>query len=137
MYPTVFFVSFALRPGCFAQQKTPPPQKDSVTMAASGLMAYLSSSLLSERLLPVAIWNGLAPVTLGRHDATAGTGGSGGSQLVGQRMVLDATALAAIEVVETLEGGVASRVGVFFVFGEGWGCWKVEKYHLTVDSFKR
>ena len=94
-----------------------------MTMAASGLMAYLSSSLLSERLLPVAIWSGLAPVTLGRDDATAGAPGSGGSQLVGQRMVLDATALAAIEVVETLEGGVASRRNVTFLwrFGGGLG----------------
>ena len=93
-------------------------------MAASGLMAYLSSSLLSERLLPVAIWSGLAPVTLGRDDSpTAGTGGSGGSQLVGQRMVLDATALSAIEVVETLEGGVASSRNVAFLwrFGGGLG----------------
>lgn len=98
--------------------------QDSVTMAASGLMAYLSSSLLSERLLPVAIWSGLAPVTLGRDDSpTAGAPGSGGSQLVGQRMVLDATALAAIEVVETLEGGVASRRNVTFLwrFGGGLG----------------
>lgn len=72
--------------------------EDSVTMAASGLMDYLSNSLLSERLLPVAIWSRLAP-TLGTNDAA-----SGGSAPLGQRMVLDATALSAIEVVETLEG---------------------------------
>ena len=69
-------------------------------MAAAGLMDYLSSSLLSERLLPVAIWSCLSPVTLGRDDAQ----GTGVAAALGQRMVLDATALSAIEVVETLEG---------------------------------
>ena len=58
-------------------------------------------------------------MTLGRDDASAGVPGSGGSQLVGQRMVLDATALSAIEVVETLEGVVASRRNVAFLWRFG------------------
>jgi hypothetical protein len=55
-------------------------------------MAYLTSSLLSERLLPMALWSVL--------DGASKAGKTGPTP----RMVLDATALAAIEVVETLEG---------------------------------
>ena len=60
---------------------------DGATMAAAGLMEYLTTGLLAERLLPVAQW-------------TPGHAAGDGPR----RMVLDATALAAIEVVETLEG---------------------------------
>lgn len=56
-------------------------------------MAYLTSSLLSERLLPMALWSVL--------DGASKAGPAPGPA---PRMVLDATALAAIEVVETLEG---------------------------------
>ena len=66
--------------------------QDSATLAAAGLMAYLTSSLLSERLLPMALWSVL--------DGASKAGQTGPTP----RMVLDATALAAIEVVETLEG---------------------------------
>lgn len=52
-------------------------------------MEYLATGLLADRLLPVALWTVL---------------GSSGNAGGGQRMVLDATALSAIEVVETLEG---------------------------------
>lgn len=67
-------------------------------MAAAGLMTYLSSSLLSERLLPMALWSVLEGQTTG-----------GTAHNAAPRMILDATALAAIEVVETLEGAWASR----------------------------
>lgn len=67
--------------------------QDSATLAAAGLMAYLTNSLLSERLLPMALWS----VLDGAASKAAGPGPA-------PRMVLDATALAAIEVVETLEG---------------------------------
>lgn len=87
-------------------------------MAASGLMDYLSSSLLSERLLPVAIWSRLAPMTLGRDDATA----AGSAAMLGQRMVLDATALSAIEVVETLEGSAGDSTRGTLGVKVGWGC---------------
>ncbi|CAK9036862.1 unnamed protein product [Durusdinium trenchii] len=62
---------------------------DSAAIAAAGLMEYLATGLLADRLLPVALWTVL---------------GSSGNAGGGQRMVLDATALSAIEVVETLEG---------------------------------
>ena len=59
-------------------------------------MAYLTSSLLSERLLPMALWSVL--------DGASKAGHTGPAPGPAPRMVLDATALAAIEVVETLEG---------------------------------
>ena len=62
-------------------------------MAAAGMMEYLEGVLLAERLLPFAVWEVLATVT------TASTRASS------KRMILDATALSALEVVETLEGG--------------------------------
>ena len=71
-------------------------------MAAAGLMAYLTSSLLSERLLPMALWSILDGAS------KAGPAGPAGP---GPRMVLDATALAAIEVVETLEGRERAGTG--------------------------
>ena len=58
-------------------------------------MAYLTSSLLSERLLPMALWSVLDGSAASKAAGPAGPA---------PRMVLDATALAAIEVVETLEG---------------------------------
>ena len=105
IYPSnpYFFLQNAPPGGFSPKKKTHPKHQDSVTMAAAGLMDYLSSSLLSERLLPVALWSRLAPVTLGRDDAQ-GTGSGAALGQVTQRMVLDATALSAIEVVETLEG---------------------------------
>ena len=62
--------------------------EDCASMAAAGLMEYLTTGLLAERLLPVAHWS------CGHAYGQDGP----------RRMVLDATALAAIEVVETLEG---------------------------------
>ena len=74
-------------------------------MAAAGLMAYLTSSLLSERLLPMALWSVLDGAS------TASKAGPAGPAGPGPRMVLDATALAAIEVVETLEGREMAGTG--------------------------
>jgi len=62
-------------------------------MAAAGIMDYLTSSLLAERLLPFAVWDVLSSV---KNPASAAST---------QRMILDATALSALEVVETLEAG--------------------------------
>ena len=54
-------------------------------------MEYLEGALLAERLLPFAVWEVLATAAK--------------TQTNSKRMILDATALSALEVVETLEGG--------------------------------
>ena len=45
-------------------------------MAAAGLMAYLTSSLLSERLLPMALWSVLDGASTASKAGPAGPAGS-------------------------------------------------------------
>jgi len=71
--------------------------QDSTSLCAAGVMDYLEAVLLGQRVLPFATWELL--------DAATGVSAGGGSSPQLQRMVLDATALSALEVVETLEGG--------------------------------
>ncbi|CAJ1446347.1 unnamed protein product [Effrenium voratum] len=65
--------------------------QESAVIAAAGIMEYLTTALLSDRLLPVATWSTVE--TSARNQRASS-----------RRMVLDATALSALEVVETLEG---------------------------------
>lgn len=76
----------------------------SVTAAAAGALEYLGDVLLSSRVLPFATWEVLsmpsgAARTANEVEPTAKEGPS-----VGRRLVLDATALSALEVLETLDG---------------------------------
>ena len=71
-------------------------------MAAAGVMGYLEAALLAERLLPFALWDVLATAATTRASS--------------QRMILDATALSALEVVETLEGGPGGYEGSLLSF---------------------
>jgi len=73
----------------------------SAATAAAGALEYLEDVLLSSRVLPFAVWDVLdlptAPPANQPTDRPKSTS-------VGKRMVLDATALSALEVLETLEG---------------------------------
>ena len=73
--------------------------QDSAVIAAAGIMDYLEAALLAERLLPFATWDVLATAAKTRTNS--------------QRMILDATALSALEVVETLEGGYEGSLLAF------------------------
>lgn len=74
--------------------------KDIAIMAAAGAMEYLESVLLGQRILPFAIWapldNVCAATTSQPEDTKA--------RPTSKRMVLDATALSALEVMESSEG---------------------------------
>nr|QDO16203.1 DNA mismatch repair protein MSH6 [Lingulodinium polyedra] len=70
---------------------------DGAAIAAAGAMDYLDAALLGNRVLPFAVWDTLDAVC-----SSSQATGQGPS--TGKRMVLDATALAALEVLETLEG---------------------------------
>merc|ERR1719401_3019898 len=73
--------------------------QDGAGIAAVGAMVYLESVLLGQRVLPFATWDcldGSAP------SAVAPNGGA--SKSAGQRLMLDATSLSALEVLESLEG---------------------------------
>jgi len=73
---------------------------DSLAMAVAGSMEYLEGALLGQRVLPFAVWD-----VLDRLCSTSSvTANSAGPSTVGKRMVLDATALSALEMLETLEG---------------------------------
>eukprot|EP00441_Pelagodinium_beii_P045925 CAMPEP_0197623760 /NCGR_PEP_ID=MMETSP1338-20131121/3699_1 /TAXON_ID=43686 ORGANISM="Pelagodinium beii, Strain RCC1491" /NCGR_SAMPLE_ID=MMETSP1338 /ASSEMBLY_ACC=CAM_ASM_000754 /LENGTH=1113 /DNA_ID=CAMNT_0043193827 /DNA_START=23 /DNA_END=3364 /DNA_ORIENTATION=+ len=72
--------------------------QDSATMAAAGVMDYLQAALLGERVLPFAIWEALEVAT------GASSRGENAKDKPRARMVLDATALSALEIVENLEG---------------------------------
>jgi len=69
--------------------------EDGAIIAASGVMAYLEEVLLGSRVLPFAIWDVL---DAGVRPSVPGACGPS------KRLVLDATALSALEVLETLEG---------------------------------
>lgn len=68
--------------------------EDGSMMAAAGAMEYLETVLLGQRVLPFAVWDTL-------DAAACGPGAVASSR---KRMVLDATALVALEILETLEG---------------------------------
>lgn len=72
--------------------------QDGATIAAAGVIKYLEMALLAKRVLPIAIWDVLAPTFNPLQDGVARTSG------ISRRLVLDATALSALEVLETLEG---------------------------------
>jgi len=73
---------------------------DSAAIAAAAALAYLESCLLGPRVLPFAIWECLDSAS----NLLCGTGSSPSKDAAGRRMVLDATALSALEILETLDG---------------------------------
>mmetsp|Transcript_30510 Transcript_30510/g.85568 ORF Transcript_30510/g.85568 Transcript_30510/m.85568 type:complete len:930 (-) Transcript_30510:117-2906(-) len=75
-------------------------QQDSAAVATTGVMKYLEETLLAQRVLPFATWEVLGTLGLGGAPAEA----EALPAAAGRRMVLDAAALGALEVLETLEG---------------------------------
>lgn len=71
--------------------------EDSATIAAAGILSYLENALLGQRILPFAIWD---VVDLGCNLTQSANCGPN----VNKRMMLDATALSALEVLETSDG---------------------------------
>jgi len=71
-------------------------QYESTMLAGAGVLDYLDSVLLGQRVAPFATWDVL--------DAVCSSSQVSGTAKSGKRMVLDATALSALEVLETLEG---------------------------------
>mmetsp|Transcript_6228 Transcript_6228/g.11330 ORF Transcript_6228/g.11330 Transcript_6228/m.11330 type:complete len:1097 (-) Transcript_6228:71-3361(-) len=86
-------------PGKFSQAVEAELLDESTAIAAAGAIEYLETVLLGKRVLPFAIWD-VADMTTGGGGTAESTPGSN----AGKRMVLDATALSALEVFETLEG---------------------------------
>lgn len=74
-------------------------------VAAAGAMDYLDSVLLGKRVLPFAIWD-IADMPTGVEQPNV----QHASSATGKRMVLDATALSALEIFETLEGTYAGSL---------------------------
>jgi len=70
---------------------------ESALCAAAGALCYLEAVLLGSRVLPYAVWD-MLEVPCGPQAAQAKASESS------KRMVLDATALSALEILETLEG---------------------------------
>jgi len=79
--------------------------EEGAQMAVANAFKYLEMALLSNRVLPVATWEALSssfdPLT---SSPSSSEGGSSSSSSSSRRLVLDATALSALEIVETLEG---------------------------------
>jgi len=80
---------------------------DGAAIAAAGAIGYLESVMLDQRVLPIATWDlvdlptsGSASASLAGKDDTIASP----SPDAVRRMVLDANALAALEVLETVEG---------------------------------
>jgi len=88
-------------PGKFTACIETALQSEGTALAAAGTMAYLESVLLGQRILPFAMWEPLD--LLGAAEAVDQQAGQR-SGSAGKRMVLDATALSALEILETLEG---------------------------------
>lgn len=72
---------------------------ESTAVAVVGAMEYLEGALLGRRVLPFAVWD-----VLDRVCSPSGTRDASGPSFGPSRMILDATALSALEVLETLEG---------------------------------
>lgn len=77
--------------------------EDSAVVAAAGAMEYLEAALLGPRILPFAVWDQLEVSGCSMNAAKAKP----------TKMVLDATALASLEILETLEG---TKSGSLFHF---------------------
>jgi DNA mismatch repair protein MSH6 len=76
--------------------------QESAAVAAACAMEYLESALLGQRVLPFAGWDLLTNACMSSSEVPAGVAASEAN--VNKRMVLDATAISALEVLETLEG---------------------------------
>jgi DNA mismatch repair protein MSH6 len=79
--------------------------RDSSTIAAAGALEYLEDVLLSGRVLPFAVWQVLDMPSGLSVDASLEEKTADRSVVTaGKRMVLDATALGALEVLESADG---------------------------------
>lgn len=74
-------------------------KSEGAAMATAGALEYLEVVMLGQRVLPFAIWDVVASL-FGSQNAGVETA----SDTAGKRLVLDATALAALEILETVEG---------------------------------
>lgn len=103
--PTLLSAKDCLRQyQCKHPERIPPAveatftSSESSLMAAAGALGYLQSVLLAERVLPFAHWDNCDAGGMGQQNGTGRLG------TASRRMVLDATALGSLEILETLEG---------------------------------
>eukprot|EP00927_Polykrikos_kofoidii_P077723 TRINITY_DN74640_c0_g1_i1.p1 TRINITY_DN74640_c0_g1~~TRINITY_DN74640_c0_g1_i1.p1 ORF type:complete len:1129 (-),score=184.22 TRINITY_DN74640_c0_g1_i1:476-3862(-) len=88
-----------------AIEKVLESYRGSAAIAAAGALEYLADVLLSTRVLPFAIWEELSlPSAAGRTDSSTVVVATERGRCSTRRMVLDSTALAALEILETLDG---------------------------------
>lgn len=84
-------------PGKLTEDIETTLKEDGPAVATAGAFEYLRNALLGKRVLPFATWGLLDTLCSSQQATTPGPN-------VSKRMVLDATALNALEVFETLEG---------------------------------
>mmetsp|Transcript_33952 Transcript_33952/g.54046 ORF Transcript_33952/g.54046 Transcript_33952/m.54046 type:complete len:1088 (-) Transcript_33952:208-3471(-) len=84
-------------PGKFDASIEAVLREDGPAIAAAGAFSCLKDALLSSRILPFATW-GLLDTVCNSQEVNSRSADTG------KRMILDATALSALEVLETLEG---------------------------------
>merc|ERR1719162_2521923 len=85
-------------PGKISQVVEAELVNEGAAIAAAGAIEYLESVFLGQRVLPFAIWDVADTFVISSGHGSATEGGSRSSANAGKRMVLDATALCALEV---------------------------------------